>query len=176
MNRIIELYSKIKIKERIKELGLEITNNYDKDDEIIIICLLKGAFIFASDLVREIDRDVKIEFMNVSSYGENTVSSGQVNILNDISIDIKDKNVIIIDDIIDTGYTLNEIKKILELRNPKKLELCTLLDKKEGRKVIMDIDYNGFECPNKFVVGYGMDAGSKYRNLPNIVYIESLNK
>lgn len=173
MNTIIELYSKIKIKERIKELGLEITNNYDKDDEIIIICLLKGAFIFASDLVREIDRDVKIEFMNVSSYGENTVSSGQVNILNDISIDIKDKNVIIIDDIIDTGHTLNEIRKILELRHPKKLELCTLLDKKEGRKIIIDVDYNGFECPNKFVVGYGMDASSKYRNLPNIVYIES---
>lgn len=172
MNRIIELYSKIKIKERIKELGLEITNNYDKDDEIIIICLLKGAFIFTSDLVREIDRDVKIEFMNVGSYGENTVSSGQVNILSDISIDIKDKNVIIIDDIIDTGHTLNEIRKIIGQRGPKKIELCTLLDKKEGRKVIIDVDYNGFECPDKFVVGYGMDAASKYRNLPNIVYIE----
>ena len=173
MNRIIELYSKIKIKERIKELGLEITNNYDRDDEIIIICLLKGAFIFVSDLVREIDRDIKIEFMNVGSYGENTVSSGQVNILSDISIDIKDKNVIIIDDIIDTGHTLNEIRKILEKRHPKKLELCTLLDKKEGRKINIDVDYIGFECPNKFVVGYGMDAASKYRNLSNIVYIES---
>ena len=173
MNKIIELYSIIKIKERIKELGVEITNNYDKDDEIIIICLLKGAFIFASDLVREIDRDVKIEFMNVSSYGENKVSSGKINILSDISIDIKDKNVIIIDDIIDTGHTLFKIKKILEKRGPKKIELCTLLDKKEGRKVVINVDYNGFECPNKFVVGYGMDAGSKYRNLPNIVYIES---
>ena len=173
MNKIIELYSIIKIKERIKELGVEITNNYDKDDEIIIICLLKGAFIFASDLVREIDRDVKIEFMNVSSYGENKVSSGKINILSDISIDIKDKNVIIIDDIIDTGHTLFKIKKILEKRCPKKIELCTLLDKKEGRKVSIKLDYNGFECPNKFVVGYGMDAGSKYRNLPNIVYIES---
>ena len=173
MNRIIELYSKIQIKERIKQLGLEITNNYDKDDEIIIVCLLKGAFIFASDLVREIDRDVKIEFMNVSSYGKNTISSGKINILSDININIKDKNVIIIDDIIDTGHTLNEIRKILEERHPKKIELCTLLDKKEGRKVIIEVDYNGFECPNKFVVGYGMDAASKYRNLPNIVYIES---
>lgn len=173
MNKIIELYSKIKIKERIKELGVEITNNYDKDDEIIIICLLKGAFIFASDLVREIDRDVKIEFMNVSSYGADKVSSGKINILSDISIDIKDKNVIIIDDIIDTGHTLFEIKKILEKKGPKKIELCTLLDKKEGRKVTINVNYNGFECPNKFVVGYGMDAGSKYRNLPNIVYIES---
>lgn len=173
MNKIIELYSKIKIKERIKELGVEITNNYDKDDEIIIICLLKGAFIFASDLVREIDRDVKIEFMNVSSYGADKVSSGKINILSDISIDIKDKNIIIIDDIIDTGHTLFEIKKILEKKGPKKIELCTLLDKKEGRKVTINVNYNGFECPNKFVVGYGMDAGSKYRNLPNIVYIES---
>ena len=173
MDKITELYSKTQIKERIKQLGLEITNNYDKDDEIIIICLLKGAFIFASDLVREIDRDVKIEFMNVSSYGADKVSSGKINILSDISIDIKDKNVIIIDDIIDTGYTLFEIKKILEKKDPKKIELCTLLDKKEGRKVTINVNYNGFECPNKFVVGYGMDAGSKYRNLPNIVYIES---
>ena len=173
MNKITELYSKIQIKQRIKQLGIEITNNYDKDDEIIIVCLLKGAFIFASDLIREIDRDVKIEFMNVSSYDKNTVSSGKVNILSDISIDIKNKNVIIVDDIIDTGYTLNEIRKILEQRHPKNIELCTLLDKKEGRKVIIDVDYNGFECPDKFVVGYGMDAGSKYRNLPNIVYINS---
>ena len=171
MEQTIELFSKIKIKERIKELGIEITNNYDKNDEIIIICLLKGAFIFASDLIREIDRDIKIEFMNVSSYGNNTFSSCKVNILHDINIDIKDKNIIIIDDIIDTGHTLFEIKKILQERGPKKIELCTLLDKKEGRKVIIDVNYNGFECPNKFVVGYGMDAGNKYRNLPNIVYI-----
>ena len=173
MNKITELYSKIQIKQRIKQLGVEITNNYDKDDEIIIICLLKGAFIFASDLIREIDRDVKIEFMNVSSYGDNTVSSCKVNVLHDINIDIKDKNVIIIDDIIDTGHTLNEIRKIIEERGPKKIELCTLLDKKEGRKVIIEVDYNGFECPNKFVVGYGMDASNRYRNLPNIVYINS---
>lgn len=171
MEQTIELFSKIKIKERIKELGIEITNNYDKNDEIIIICLLKGAFIFASDLIREIDRDIKIEFMNVSSYGNNTFSSCKVNILHDINIDIKDKNIIIIDDIIDTGHTLFEIKKILQERGPKKIELCTLLDKKDGRKVIIDVNYNGFECPNKFVVGYGMDAGNKYRNLPNIVYI-----
>ncbi len=172
MDKITELYSKTQIKERIKQIGSEITNNYDKDDEIIIICLLKGAFIFTSDLVREIDRDVKIEFMNVSSYGDNRVSSCKINVLHDISIDIKDKNVIIIDDIIDTGHTLNEIRKIIEKRGPKKIELCTLLDKKEGRKVIIEVDYNGFECPNKFVVGYGMDASRKYRNLPNIVYLE----
>ena len=173
MEQTVELFSKIKIKQRIKELGIEITNNYNKSDEIIIICLLKGAFIFASDLIREIDRDIKIEFMNVSSYGNNTFSSCKVNILHDINIDIKNKNVIIIDDIIDTGHTLFEIRKILRERGPKKIELCTLLDKKEGRKVIIDVNYNGFECPNKFVVGYGMDAGNKYRNLPNIVYINS---
>ena len=171
MNKITELYSEVIIKDKIKELEKEIINNYDKCEEIIFVCLLKGAFIFTSDLVREIDRDIKIEFMNVSSYGNNTYSSCKVNILQDITIDIKDKNIIIVDDIIDTGYTLFEIRKILQERSPKKVELCTLLDKKEGRKVIIEVDYNGFECPNKFVVGYGMDASSKYRNLPYIGYI-----
>lgn len=171
MNQITKLFTEIEIKNKIKELGLEINNKYDKNEEIIIICLLKGAFIFTSDLIREINRDLKIEFMNVSSYGNNTYSSGKINILQDITIDIKGKNIIIIDDIIDTGHTLYEIRKILEERSPKKIELCTLLDKKEGRKVIIEVDYNGFECPNKFVVGYGMDASSKYRNLPYIGYI-----
>ena len=171
MNQITKLFTEIEIKNKIKELGLEINNKYDKNEEIIIICLLKGAFIFTSDLIREINRDLKIEFMNVSSYGNNTYSSGKINILQDITTDIKGKNIIIIDDIIDTGHTLYEIRKILEERSPKKIELCTLLDKKEGRKVIIEVDYNGFECPNKFVVGYGMDASSKYRNLPYIGYI-----
>ena len=171
MNTITELYSEIIIKDKINELAKEISNNYDKSEEIVFVSLLKGAFIFTSDLVRAIDRDIKIEFMNVSSYGNNTYSSRKVDILQDIAIDIKDKNIIIVDDIIDTGYTLFEIREVLQKRSPKKIELCTLLDKKEGRKVKIEVNYNGFECPNKFVVGYGMDASSKYRNLPYIGYI-----
>ena len=171
MNTITELYSEIIIKDKINELAKEISNNYDKSEEIVFVSLLKGAFIFTSDLVRAIDRDIKIEFMNVSSYGNNTYSSRKVDILQDITIDIKDKNIIIVDDIIDTGYTLFEIREVLQKRSPKKIELCTLLDKKEGRKVKIEVNYNGFECPNKFVVGYGMDASSKYRNLPYIGYI-----
>lgn len=171
MNTITELYSEIIIKDKINELAKEISNNYDKSEEIVFVSLLKGAFIFTSDLVRAIDRDIKIEFMNVSSYGNNTYSSRKVDILQDITIDIKDKNIIVVDDIIDTGYTLFEIREVLQKRSPKKIELCTLLDKKEGRKVKIEVNYNGFECPNKFVVGYGMDASSKYRNLPYIGYI-----
>lgn len=171
MNTITELYSEIIIKDKINELAKEISNNYDKSEEIVFVSLLKGAFIFTSDLVRAIDRNIKIEFMNVSSYGNNTYSSRKVDILQDITIDIKDKNIIIVDDIIDTGYTLFEIREVLQKRSPKKIELCTLLDKKEGRKVKIEVNYNGFECPNKFVVGYGMDASSKYRNLPYIGYI-----
>ena len=119
-NKIEELYSKEEINKRIQELGEIFTNSYNKDDDIVIVCLLRGGFIFTADLVRNIKRNVLIEFMSVSSYGNETTSSGQLKIDKDISIDISNKHVIIIDDIIDTGLTMKEIKELLFKRNPKK--------------------------------------------------------
>ncbi len=168
---IKELYSSDQINERIKKIANDIMKNYDLDEEIIIICLLKGGFIFTADLVREIKRNIKIEFMVVSSYGNSFQSSGNIDIKQDLNIDINNQNVIIVDDIIDTGNTLFHIKKYLSAKNPKKIETCCFLDKKEGRQKDFSVDYVGFNCPNKFVVGYGMDASSKYRNLPFIGYV-----
>jgi len=165
------LYSNSDISNRIKQIAIDIKDKYSSSDEIVIVGLLNGCFIFTSDLVREIDRDLKIDFMTVSSYGDKMESSGVINIKMDISIDIKDKNVIIVDDIIDTGNTLFEIKKYLESKKPKHLEICCLLDKKEKRKRDIVVNYSGFVCPDKFVVGYGMDASGKFRNLPYIGYI-----
>lgn len=171
-NKIEELFSEDRINIRIKELGEIFTNLYDKTDDVVIICLLRGGFIFTSDLVRNIKRNVIIDFMSVSSYGDETISSGQLKIEKDISVDISNKHVIIVDDIIDTGLTMKEIKELLFKRNPKSIKTCCLLDKEEGRTVNMTVDYCGFKCPNKYVIGYGMDSCNSYRNLP---YIGILN-
>lgn len=169
------LHDKETIENGIQELSNQITVDYkDSDIPIVIICLLKGGFIFTSDLVRHIKHDVHVEFMMVSSYGDNTESSGNITIDFDISSDIQGKHVIIVDDIIDTGNTMHEIVDILKGRFPLSLKVCCLLDKKERREKEVDVDYCVFECPNKFVVGYGMDYAGKYRNLPYIGYITDL--
>ena len=167
-NKIEELFSEDRINRRIKELGEVFTNLYDITDEVVVICLLRGGFIFTADLVRNIKRNVLIDFMSVSSYGNETTSSGQLKIEKDISVDIANKHVIIIDDIIDTGLTMKEIKELILKRNPKSIKTCCLLDKEEGRTVNMSVDYCGFKCPNKYVIGYGMDSCNSYRNLPFI--------
>lgn len=160
------LFSKENINNIINEISQKIMNNYKKDEEIIIISLLKGAFIFTADLIRKIDRTIIIDFMIVSSYGDKFESSNKIDIKYDINIDIENKNVIIIDDIVDTGNTLYEIKNYLLKKNPKKIELCCLLDKSQRREKNINIDYIGFKCPNEFVIGYGIDTFNKYRNLP----------
>lgn len=168
---IKELYTKDDIKSRINDISNDIMNNYPANEEIIIIGLLNGCFIFTSDLVRKIKRDICVDFMSVSSYGKNLESSGVINIKKDITIDISNKNVIIIDDIIDTGNTIFEVKKYIKLKKPKHVEICCLLDKTDNRKKEIKVDYFGFKCPDKFIVGYGMDAADRYRNLPYIGYI-----
>lgn len=166
------LYEREEIQTRVEETSKKINNEYSKDENIIIICLLKGGFIFTSDLVRYMKRNVQIEFMVVSSYEDAEESSGKVNVKLDVECDIEGQNVIIVDDIVDTGNTLHAIKEMLLSRNPKSLKTCCLLDKEERRVKDIDVDYCVLKCPNKFVIGYGMDAASKFRNLPYVGYIE----
>ena len=164
------LISEKQIKEKVIELGQKIERDY-KDQEIFLIGVLKGASVFISDLMRCINLDVKIDFMSVSSYGMSTTSSGVVKILKDIDQDISNKNVIIVEDIIDTGLTLNYLKDYLLKKNAKSIKICTLLDKPERRKCNIQVDYIGFKIEDKFIVGYGIDYKEMYRNLPYIAYV-----
>ena len=161
------LISKEKIADRVKELAKTINKEFD-GEEVVLIGLLRGSVIFLSDLAREIVLDAKIDFMIVSSYGNTMESSREVKIIKDLEEYIEGKNVIIVEDIIDTGYTLQKVVETLKLRNPKELKICTLLDKPERREVEIPVDYVGFQIPDEFVVGYGIDYAQKHRNLPYV--------
>lgn len=165
------LINEDKIKNRIKEIAQEILKDF-KNEEIVFVCILKGAAYFAIDLSKELNNNLILDFMKVNSYGDELQSSGTINFKLDISTDIKDKNVIIVEDIIDSGLTLNYIYDYLVKKYPKNLKICVLLDKKERRVKPINVDYTGFEIENKFVLGYGLDYKDKYRNLPYIGYIE----
>ncbi|MEX0798845.1 MAG: hypoxanthine phosphoribosyltransferase [Bacteriovoracaceae bacterium] len=156
---------------RIEALGNAITEEF-QGEELTIICVLKGAFMFCSDLMKKINLPVKVEFIALSSYGEGTSSSGNVKMELDLSGSIKDQNVLIIEDIVDTGLTLLTLKRMLESRQPKSVKLASLLFKPSRNKHSVDIDYLGFEIEDKFVVGYGLDYAGRYRELP---YIGVLN-
>lgn len=158
------------IKKRARELGEKISIDY-KDKEIIAIGILKGAWIFMSDLVRNIKIPVMCDFIGVSSYGDGTVSNERVKLISDIRIPVNGKDVLLIDDIIDTGFSIKFVKDYIESKNPASIKLCVLLDKQSRRKVDIHADYTGFTIPDRFVVGYGLDYAEKYRNLP---YIASL--
>ena len=161
------LITEADIRRRVSELGEEISRDY-ADRTPILVSVLKGGVIFLSDLVRELKMLHEIDFMSVSSYDGGTASTGVVRILQDLSINIEGEDVIIVEDIVDTGLTLDYIRHILLARHPKSLRICTLLDKKPKRKVDVPIDYIGFEIPDTFVIGYGLDYDQKYRNLPYI--------
>lgn len=152
---------------RVKEIGAEITADY-AGKEILMIGVLRGAVLFMADLARAIEVPVAIDFMAVSSYGSGTNSSGVVRILKDLDEDVAGKHVLVVEDIIDSGLTLNYLLENLKSRKPASIKLCTLLNKPERRKVQVKIDYNGFDVPDYFVVGYGLDYAEKYRNLPFI--------
>ena len=156
---------------RIEEIGKAITNDFD-GDELVIICVLKGAFMFCADLLKKIDVPVKLDFIQLSSYGDDTVSSGNIKVEMDISMDIKGKNVLIIEDIVDSGLTITTLKEMLEVRKPKDVKLASLLFKPSRNKHPVKIDYLGFEIEDKFVVGYGLDYAGRYRELP---YVGILN-
>lgn len=155
------------ISKRVKEIAAQITKDYE-GEEVLVVGILRGAVVFYSELVKEIDLDLRFDFMSVSSYGDGTVSSGEVKIIKDISQPIAGLNVIIVEDIIDTGNTLKNLKKLLLTRNPKSLKICSLLDKPSRRKVELEGDYVGFTVPDEFVVGYGLDYQEKYRNIPDV--------
>lgn len=168
-----KMFTEEQIREKVIELGKQIENDY-KGEEILVVGILKGANVFTCDLIRQIDLDVKIDFMSVSSYGSGTESSGTVRILKDLDTDIKGRNVLIVEDIIDSGRTLSNLVKELQIRKPKSLKLCTLLDKPSRRVVDVDVEYVGFEIEDKFIVGYGIDYAEKYRNLPYIGIVEDV--
>lgn len=174
MNKEIDqiLFSEKVIAEKIEELGKQITSDYHENDEVIVIGVLKGANIFLGDLVRKINLPLRIDFMAVSSYGNSTSSSGIVRILKDLDLEIENKHVVIVEDIVDTGLTLKYLTENLRSRKVSSLKICTLLDKPFRRKCDLHIDYVGFEIPDAFIVGYGIDYAEKYRNLPYIATIK----
>lgn len=166
------LFDKETIEKRVKELALQISKDY-KGKEVILVAILKGAIVFLSDLMRDLSIPVTVDFIQAFSYGASTTSSGTIEIKKDMDMDIAGKHVLIVEDIIDCGYTLDYIRKLLEKRKPASLKICCFLDKVSRRKVEVPLAYKGFEVPDKFVVGYGLDFAEKYRNLPYVATLIS---
>lgn len=165
------LISEEKISQRVKELGRQITEEY-KGKELLVVGILKGCVLFLSDLVRTIDLPLTMDFMVVSSYGTTTKSSGVVRIVKDLEREIEGKDVLIVEDIVDTGLTLSYLVENFKTRNPKSVKVCSLLDKPDRRKAQVDIEYVGFKIPDEFVVGYGLDYAEIYRNLPFVCVLK----
>lgn len=161
------LFNEEEIRQRVKELGEQITNDYG-GQQLVVVSLLKGAVYFTAELTKNIDLPVRLDFMISSSYGNDTVSAGSINVIKDLDEKIAGKHVLIVDDIIDTGLTLEKISKLLEMRNPLSVKTAVLLDKGARRVNEMNADYVGFAIPDEFVVGYGLDFAGDYRNLPII--------
>lgn len=160
------------LNERIAQMGAEITKKF-AGESVYLVCILKGSIFFTTELAKRIELPMTIDFMSVSSYGAETRSSGVVNIKKDLEQSIEGENVIIVEDIVDSGNTLSRLVSLFKSRNPKTLTICTLLDKSD-RRVVHDlkVDYTGFVIPDKFVVGYGLDYDQRYRNLPYIGFVE----
>jgi len=166
------LYTEDQISKRIRELGEKITHEH-RGRELVLVGVLKGSCVFMADLMRSIDLQLTIDFMSVSSYKDGTVSTGDVEILKDLSNPIRGKSVIVVEDIVDTGLTLSRLLEILSSRGAHSIKLATFLDKPEPRvKTELKIDYTGFVVPNRFLVGYGLDAAGRYRNLPFIAAVQ----
>ncbi len=159
------------IRKRVAELGKEISKDYE-GNKILLVGVLKGAFIFIADLIREIDLDCEVDFMAVSSYGAATKSSGVVRIIKDLDAEIEDKHVLIVEDIVDSGLTLTYLRKNLQARNPASLEVCSMFVKEGQIKTNQRVKYKGFELPSEFVIGYGLDIAESYRGLPYLTVLE----
>ncbi len=161
------LVSRERIRRRVRAMARQLERDY-KGETVHLICILKGACIFLADLLRELRLPVSVDFIAVSSYGKGTLPSGEVRITKDLDASIEDLNVIIVEDILDTGLTLNYLYRILQSRKPRSLRIAALLDKPARRVKEVRVDYIGFKIPDKFVVGYGLDYGEQYRNLPDV--------
>lgn len=172
-HHIDTLISQSEVKSRIAELGKEITQFYQhqQTEKLIVVGLLKGSFMFMADLVRAIDLPIIVDFMTTASYGSGMTSNHDVKISKDLDGDIKGEHVLIVEDIIDTGYTLQKVREILNLRQPQSLAICTLLDKPSRREVEVPVDWIGFSIPDEFVVGYGIDYAQHYRQLGYIAKV-----
>lgn len=170
--KISVLIPEDEIEKRVCELGAQISRDFE-GEPVKLICILKGSAFFACELAKRITVPVMIDFMQVSSYGSGTVSSGDIRIKKDLDEPLEGENVIIVEDIIDSGRTLSKLVPLLKERNPKEICVCTLLSKPERREVDIDVAYNGFIIPDKFVVGYGLDYDQRYRNLPYVGVIEA---
>ncbi|MCX6551204.1 MAG: hypoxanthine phosphoribosyltransferase [Acidobacteria bacterium] len=166
------LISSEEIQLRVRELAQEIERDYAADAQLHLISVLKGAFIFLGDLVRSMNRQVSLDFMAVSSYGKSTTSSGEVRVLKDLDSGLEGRNVIIVEDIVDTGLTLAYLQEILHARSPKSLKTACLLSKPSRRVVDVKVDYIGFTIEDRFVVGYGLDYAEQYRNLPYLATLD----
>ena len=161
------LFSEEELDRRVSEIAAEINRDY-AGKEPMLISVLRGSFVFMADLIRKIEVPCTVDFMSVSSYGRGTTSSGQVQITKDLSDDIDGKDIIVVEDILDSGNTLSYLLQLLQARKPASMKLCTLLDKPDRRVKEVHVDYTGFTIPDEFVVGYGLDYAEKYRNLPYI--------
>ena len=168
---IRELISEEDVAAKVKEIGAQITKDYE-GKAVHLICVLKGGVFFTCELAKRIEVPVSLDFMSVSSYGDDTKSSGVVKIIKDLDESIEGKDVLIVEDIIDSGRTLSYLIEVLKQRNPASIRLCALLNKPDRREVEVQIDYLGFDIPDEFVVGYGLDYAQKYRNLPFIGVVE----
>ena len=169
--RLVTMLSSEQIAARVREIGAQITEEY-KDKSLVLVVVLKGSFIFASDLCRAIDGPLRIDFLGVRSYGEGTETSGVVQITQDLSKPIAGEDVVIVEDIVDTGLTIAHLMDLFRTRNPRSVKVCSLLHKPARSRVAVNIDFLGFTIEDKFVVGYGLDFGEKYRNLPYIGLVE----
>jgi hypoxanthine phosphoribosyltransferase len=169
------------ISEMVKRLGMEISKDYE-GCELVLIGVLKGGFVFLADLMREITIPVDMDLIEVSSYGASTRSSGIVRIIKDVDMNVSGKHVLIIEDLVDTGLTLNHLKELFSTRGPKSVKICAAFDKPSRRKIDIQVEYKGIVVPDKFIVGYGLDYAGKYRNLPDVctlkkeIYSKALNQ
>lgn len=164
------LISKTKIQKKVSALARKISADY-KGKDLVVIGILKGSFIFLADLIRKISAPMAVDFIQVASYGASTFSSGVIKIKKDIDLPVENKDVLIVEDIVDFGYTMNYLLRFISHKKPRSVRICALLDKPSRRKVKVPIAYKGFTVPDKFIVGYGLDQGEKYRNLASIAYL-----
>jgi hypoxanthine phosphoribosyltransferase len=167
------MINEAQLQERIEQIAAEITADYADKEDLLLICVLKGGYMFLADLSRVLQRPHTLDFMGISSYGAGTTSSGAVQIIMDLKSPIVDRHVLIVEDIIDSGRTLQYLSRSLEARGPASLRICSLLSKPSRREVDVLVDYVGFEIPDEFVVGYGLDFAEQYRNLPYIAVLKS---
>jgi hypoxanthine phosphoribosyltransferase len=162
------VYTPAQIAAEVAAMGRRITEHYPAGDNLLMLGLLKGSFIFLADLVRQVDRPVQVDFLVASSYGTGTVSTGEVRLVYDPEANLADRHVLLVEDIVDSGHTINRLIPVLERRGPRSLEVCTLLHKRIARELVRDARWVGFEAPAEFLVGYGLDHAENFRHLPFI--------